>query len=112
VEVKGEVAVRGERTPASLFLLWSASDDGGRGGDAEREQRRRWGLRQGRDGHGQVRAVHAGAGGGAGAGVRRVPQSYLRAQAAAAARVPHPSKHRAQTDQGLVPESKVSRHRC
>jgi hypothetical protein len=94
-------------------LLWSASDDGGRGGDAEREQRRRWGLRQGRDGHGQVRAVHAGAGGGAGAGVRRVPQAHLRAQAAAAARVTHPGKHRAQTDQGLVPESKVSRYcRC
>ena len=87
-------------------------EDGGSGGDALRErerQRRRWRwVRQGRDGLGQICAVHAGAGGGAGAGVRRVPQADLHAQAAAAPRVPHTVQHRAQADQGLVPEPKVS----
>jgi len=69
----------------------------------EQEQRRRRWFRQGRHGQWQVRAVHTGAGGGAGAGVRRVPQAQLRTQAVVAVRVPHRLEHRAQADQCLVP---------
>ena len=48
-------------------------------------------------------ASTCGAGGGAGAGVRRVPQAQLRTQAVVAVRVPHRLEHRAQADQCLVP---------
>jgi len=88
-----------------------AGDDDGDG----REQgeaalpagRRRPGRAAG--GRGQVRAVHAGAGGGAGARLQRVPQAQLAPPAAAHPRLPHPQQHRAQADQGLVPEPQVSR---
>jgi hypothetical protein len=62
-------------------------------------------------GHGQVRALHARAGGGAGAGLQRVPQAQLAAQAAAHQGVSHTQQHRAQADQGLVPEPQVRRTR-
>lgn len=60
------------------------------------------------DGREQVRAVHPRAGGGAGAGLQRVPQAQLAEAAAADPRVPHPLQHRAQADQSLVPESQMS----
>ena len=47
------------------------------------------------------------AGRGARAGLQRVPQAQLAAQAAAHQGVPHTQQHRAEADQGLVPEPQV-----
>ena len=87
------------------MLAFLAGDYGGGGEQGEALPGRR-----AAGGHGQVRAVHTGAGGGAGARLQRVPQAQLAAPAAAHQGLPHPQQHRAQADQGLVPEPKVSPH--
>ena len=89
--------------PFFNVLAFLAGDYGGGGEQGEALPGRR-----AAGGHGQVRAVHTGAGGGAGARLQRVPQAQLAASAAAHQGLPHPQQHRAQADQGLVPEPQVS----
>jgi len=56
----------------------------------------------------EICAVHERAGGGAGAGVPRVPQAQLHPPPPAHQGEPHLVQHRAQADQSVVSEPEVS----